>query len=447
MIESLTHIVYRMIAQVVHFVGAHLYFVTLLLALAYLAHRQAPERVCRAMAWGGLALLLWGQVQVLGAVARQTDERLKQRQNSPYTTVSAPAGGDTVQYAPSAAYEEIVTREQSLTFSDKMFQAVGLSALPGWNGYRTYSPESVREVNDRLERTAHATFVKRRIVHSIFHPIAFDDSLLSVKLDFVPNSVAYRADFQATYRFRNPSRERTLVRFTFPLPAQSGTLSDFKMTVNGEAAQTRWEGELEPGQTVEVVVGYRNFGRRSWTYSPTRRRESISNLRLALASSNSQLKFRRDSLFPTQEGSGKWTWSLRDVITSQDICVIFPTPSKRQTVIKLLRFSPLALLGFAALLGWLVPARPERLALATASYGGGLILTSYLCTDFTVFQATLLGGGLGAALVVSTLGRRSWPLALLSWLLPMAFAWPGMTGMAVTAGFMASVPLLRLSPS
>ena len=442
MTDSINDVLYRVFRQTFSFTLDYLYTLLILGLFLGFVWYFYPERVKRAGSWVVLILLVWVQMRVLGTVSKETVSRLEMQRHSPYTTVSAPAGGDTVQYAPSAAFEEITTRSQTLTFSDERFEAVGLTALPGWNGYDSYYSDAVIAVEDKLERTPHATFVKRDLTYSYFHPIDFDDSLVALKLDFVPDSTAYHSTFEATYRFRNPRIEKTKVRFTFPLPAQSGTLTDFQMSVNGEESDTQWEGEVEAGQEVEVKVCYRNYGRRSWTYSPTQQRASVRNLRLDLISDNSQIKFRRDSLFPTTEGSGKGSWSLKDVITSQDICVVFPSASKVESVAKLFTFGPLALLTFALMPALLGFATPGRAALSSVAYGSGLTLASYLCTEHSLFLSTALGCGVGVGLGLWILGRRCWPLALLFWLVPLTFSWPGCTGLALTAGGMVALPLV-----
>ena len=442
MTDSINDVLYRVFRQTFSFTLDYLYTLLILGLFLGFVWYFYPERVKRAGSWLVLILLVWVQMRVLGTVSKETVGRLEMQRHSPYTTVSAPAGGDTVQYAPSAAFEEITTRSQTLTFSDERFEAVGLTALPGWNGYDSYYSDAVIAVEDKLERTPHATFVKRDLTYSYFHPIDFDDSLVALKLDFVPDSTAYHTRFEATYRFRNPRIEKTRIRFTFPLPAQSGTLTDFQMSVNGEKSDTQWEGEVEAGQEVEVKVSYRNYGRRSWTYSPTQQRASVRNLKLDLTSDNSQIKFRRDSLFPTTEGSGKWSWSLKDVITSQDICVVFPSASKVESVSKLFAFGPLALLTFALMPALLGFTTPGRAALSSVAYGSGLTLASYLCTEHSLFFSTALGCGLGVGLGLWILGRRCWPLALLFWLVPLTFSWPGCTGLALTAGGMVALPLV-----
>lgn len=439
MTESLIQALYAVFRPTLCFVLDQLYPLLFLGCLLGVAGYYFPRRVRRVGEWAAALLLLWLMVLVMNGVSRQTTRRLTLQKYSPHTTVSAPSGGETLQYSPTAAYEEIVTRKQSLTFSDERFESVGLQALPGWNGADSYYSDAVIDVKDSLERTPHATFVNRELTYSVYHPIEFEDSIVSVKLDFVPQSVAYQALYEATYRFRNPLKTKTKVRFTFPLPADSGTLTDFKLTVNGQPSDTTWEGDLEAEGACEVKVSYHNFGRGSWTYSPTHQRDKVRNLKLCVTSDNSLIKFRRDSLYPTEEGSHQWRWCLKDVITSQDICVVFPSASKLETVSKFMAFSPLAVLGFAFVPLSTGLAGPRKTGLATLAYGMGMVFTSYLCTEHSLLFSTLVGCTLGAGLALRLLGKHAWPVVLLFWLVPLTFSWPGYTGLFLTVAGMVGL--------
>ena len=420
-----------MFDQLLTFGLDHLYLSIALaagLALLWRYHPRGPKTI---LLFFGLPLLLWVEISVLNVIRQDTHQRMVERENSPYTTVDSPSGGDTRQYAPTAAFEEVTTRQESLTFSDQMFQRVGLEALPGWNGTRWHRSQGIKKIEDRLERTPHATFLKRDIVFSNFRPIAFDLSKIDLKLDFVPDSVAYQADFKAEYLFTNPLSKPAKLRFNFPLPSGSGTLSEFRVTVNGESSSASWEGLVDAGEQVRVNVHYQNLGKRSWSYRPTGQRDSISKLDLHLISDNRLIKFRRNSLFPTSSESGHWEWSLRDVITSQDISLVFPSASKREAVIRLLQVAPLALMSYFLLLFFWETPDERRLALATLAYSGGFLLTGYLSTYLPLTLATLAGCSMGAALPICWRGRRAVLPGILGCLVPVAFCWPGSTGLSL----------------
>lgn len=412
--------------------------------------RFDPKPAARGGQFAILGILVLAQLQVLSSLTAGTLERLDNSRNAAYATVGDQAGGDTVQYAPSASYQELSSREQTLTFADNVVQVEGLSALPGWNGMDMEPSDHILAVRDRLEQTPHATLVRRSIDFKRYLALPLESSLLSLNLDFVPSSVAYQARFAATYTFHNPLATRAVLRFTFPLPADSGTLQNFRMTVNGEDASNEWEGEVEAGGSVEVKVGYENRGRRSWTYSPqsSGRRESIGRLGLDLTSDNSRIRFRTDSLFPQSQADGVWRWSLQDVITSQDISLFFPTTPKRALVEKSLSFAPLGLLLYLSAMALAVGVKPRPLALSCLAYGGGVALASYSWTFLSFGWGLLLGGTVGCGLGLLIAGRSGLAPVVLGWATWMAFACPGYTGLLLTGlGLLLVVWWAALIPS
>lgn len=395
--------------------------------------RFDPKPAARGAQFAVLGVLVFLQAQVLSSLSQTTLERFDDRHNALYATAADQAGDDTVQYAPSASYQELSTREETLMLSNHALQIEGLSALPGWNGIGLEPSQHILAVRDRLEETPHATLVRRSIDFQRYLPLALESSLMTLALDFVPNSVAYQAKFSALYTFQNPLPTKSVLRFTFPLPDDSGTLQNFEMLVNGKRCGTEWEGEVEPQGKVEVKVSYDNRGRRSWSYSPTHRREAIGNLSLALTSDNSRIVFRKDSLFPQSQDSGSWDWNLQNVITSQDISLFFPTTPKKELVEKTLSFAPLGSLLYLAALALTMGPRPRVLLPATLAYGGGVVLASYLWTFFSFEWGLFWGGTVGCLLGLWICGRQGLSPVLLGWLTWLAFGCPGYTGLLLTS--------------
>lgn len=381
------------------------------------------------------------QLKLLGVVGERTLHRMALQSNARYTTNAVQTGGDTVQYSPTVSYEEVTTREETLTFSEQRFEKIGLASLPGWNGLRTYH-QNVTKVHDSLEKTPHATIVRRKLTFTQRKPISLDATAIELDLKFVPSSVAYQADFRAEYRFRNPLKERAVIRFLFPLPGDSGTLSDFRISCDGETVSREFEQEVPGGQEVLVLVSYRNKGRRSWTYSPTQRRSQVDQLHLRVSSDNSDLKFRNDSLFPTEQKDQIWTWNLNRVITSQDISLFFPTGSKRERASRLLAYSPLGLilLGIGAA-GF---GTPKSALATTLSFSGGIVITSYLWTFLPFAMAVILGAGSGCVVIGSLSRSRTRIWCLLVGLTPLLFCWQSKVGLSLVGLGLASLLGLKI---
>ncbi len=394
--------------------------------------RFDPKPAARSAQFAVLGVLVLLQLRLLGVLGDATVDRLQARDNAVYASVADQAGGETVQYAPSASYQERTSREQTLTFAQSALQVEGLTALPGWNGLDMEPVDHILAVRDRLEETPHATLVRRSIDFQRYLPLPLDDSLLALNLDFVPSSTAYQADFQASYSFRNPLQKPAVLRFRFPFPEDSGTLRDFQMTVNGRPSPPEWEGEVEAGGQVQVKVAYQHRGRRSWTYSPTSQREAIGHLKFGLNSDNSGIRFRRDSLFPNSSAGDTWTWDLDDVITSQDISLDFPATPKPELVRKTLTFAPLGLLLYLGALALVIGGKPRTLLQASLCYAGGVALASYLWTFLAFGWGLFWGGTVGCGLGLWCAGRGALGPAVLGWLTWLAFAWPGWTGLLLT---------------
>lgn len=382
-----------------------------------------PEQPKKSLLTAALVVATLAQVSLLQAVAGETATRQARARHAVYATRGDQAGGDTVQYAPSAAYQELTTREQTLTFSEHVFETFGLAALPGWS-----APDAaphILNVTDRLEKTPHATFIRRTLEFQQFQSVPLEASLLALDLEFVPDSVAYQAKFSGRFTFTNPLDRPARMRFTFPLPGDSGTLTGFKLTVDGTTSgENVWEGDVDPHQSVTVTVAYQNRGRRSWTYSPTNRRESLGHFRLDLTSDNHRITFRRDSLFPTATYPGGWEWDLQEVITSQDVSLFFPATPKPELTAKAMSFTPLLLILIAAWVGW--TRGPSRALVATVGATLVIVLTSYLWTLLPFSAGLVAGAAVGAAL---SFRLDHSPLPWAAWL---CFAWPGATGLLLS---------------
>ncbi|WP_243398195.1 hypothetical protein [Deinococcus koreensis] len=255
------------------------------------------------------------------------------------------------------------------------------------------------------------------------------------------------------------------MRFAFPLPTGSGTLSNFRLTVDGRDFRASdlvngslWEGEIPARGVVRVSVAYRNQGARSWSYQLGQRREAIKFFNLNITTDR-PAKFQRYTLFPTRQtrnplsGQQSLSWQLQDVITAQDVAVVFAQGSLRETLSKVGAIKPAAL-ALAALLclafAWSRRASPQPLtlrplALAAALLGlsVGFTLGGVLSAYLSVPLAETLGALAGLGLALLALGRALWlPLALGA-AVPLAFLSGGHAGLLLTALAALILVLLR----
>ena len=153
-----------------------------------------------------------------------------------------------------------------------------------------------------------------------------------------------------------------------------------------------------------------------------------------MTSDNHEIKFGRDSLFPTDGNAGDWQWKLSDVITSQDISLYFPTTSKRERMARALEFGPLGMLLMLGLTAMAGGRDPRQLALLALTFGGSLVLTSYLWTYLGFASAVTIGALVGAGISLACGQPRLVVAAFVLWL---CFCWSGQTGVLLTVAGLA----------
>lgn len=417
----------------------------------------------RARQWLWPVLALGLGVVALQLSARSLDSRLA-TQLSAHTRNSAdPDGQPTTQAAPSAALLEPHTYSRTLTLPRDLYTRLDVSG--GWEALTPYlqgneSP-NVQDIRDDFITRGKTLYYTRQVTMLQERPIALDSSQVDSKLQFGGNNSVYNAQFAANYTFTNPEDHTMTARFQFPLPEGSGTLSNFKMTLNGKeyrAADLQngsyWQGELAPHATVHVAVSYKHQGSRGWSYLLSQRREPIRQFSLKV-SADRPARFGRYSLYPTHTssslfGASTLDWNLQDVITAQNVSVLFSQGSLREMLGKIHLFMPLALL-LSALLSVLyaqrraLPLESRALAWAllslTLGYGVGGVLTAYL----PPLLAEPLGAVLGLALALRALGRPFLPPFLLAAVSPLVFLSGTHAGLLLSV--LAVLGVLLLSPS
>ncbi|WP_205747055.1 hypothetical protein [Deinococcus sp. KSM4-11] len=415
-----------------------------------------------------LVLLAIGAGSVLVQITRHAmDARLSAQQSARYANAADPAGGQTVQSAPRASVIGTHTYTRTLLLPQDIYRR--LQKQGNWEALLPYlgQPdgtnvgalrEGFRQRGTRLEYTRVMTLQTEQ-------PVNLDSSKVVTDLKFTEpaggRGLYYNATFTGDYTFTNPNAAPATMRFAFPLPSGSGTLSNFRLTVNGQVLHATdltdgsvWQGQVPAGGVVRVSATYRNQGARSWHYELAQRREAIRAFSLSV-NTDRPAKFQRYTLFPTRQSRtalGSAThleWILQDVITAQDIALVFAQGSLRETLgkIGLLQW-PALLLATALCLGW---ARTRRLTitpvpLATAALGLALgftlggVLTAYL----PVTAAQGLGALAGLGLALSTLGRPFLaPLALGS-VVPLVFLSGGHAGLLLTG--LAALTLMLFRP-
>jgi hypothetical protein len=379
--------------------------------------------------------------------------RFQEERSAVYSKRGDSSGGGTLQYSPSISFEEENTLNRSFTIPPEIASQLGTNPVEALKRYLDDNPtaKAVKSVDDSFERRGDALLYLRKVVVTERKPVSLESALVNVNFDVndTPNGRPYyRARFEGTYKFLNPLPRATNLRFVFPLPLNSGTLTGFEMSVNGSPVTVAdltngyvWEGEIPASASTEVRVRYDNSGAQTWHYGFGQRREAIRDFTLRVTTPRAA-EYARDSLFPTTANGQSLEWRLQNVVTSQDVDLAFLSEGAWGDVGALFAFTPLALLAMAAwiiALAWRrqLPLEPARLVIALLGLTVGVALSGVLLWYVGDDAAAWLGALAAAVLALSALGGKyALPVAM-SAASPLAFLSPDapliLVGFAVIA--------------
>lgn len=418
------------------------------------------------VARGLLALLALGAgVVMLEVTRRSVDVRLGSQVNARYSNTSDPNITETVQQAPTATYLAERTYTRTLTLPPALLRRVGEEGVQVLSPYlQDPSSANIVSLRDRFTRSGQDVVFSREATLQTQEYITLASSKVAADLNFVDAAAGsrqsyYNGAFDGQYAFVNPLSTPATVRFAFPLPRGSGTLSGFTMTVNGQPYSAAdltdgsvWKGQVAGGAPVTVRVVYRHQGSRGWSYDLSQRREPVKSFDLTIRA-DQPAKFQRYSLFPTSVdrsafgGSQTLRWNLQNAITAQNVAVVFKQGSLRETLAKLHHFTPLSLLlGLALLLVWARVRRlylhPLLLGMALLGLSLGFVVGGVLTGYLNPVLAELLGAALGICLALLSLGRTYLPALLPVVLAPLTFLSVGNAGLLL--GLLAVATLVAL---
>ncbi len=413
-----------------------------------------------SLVWLPVLLAVFAVAVGLGIARQAVGLRFSNQQNAQYSSREDPSGGQTVQYSPSVSYDNTISYTRTFALPPDIAKRLGNDPAQALAPYINNDPNSqfVRKVDDSFVKKAGALLYTRTLEVIQRLPVALENAEVAVNFDFGDIGAGrsyYRANFSGKYTFTNPLEKPTKLRFTFPLPDGSGTLSDFEMKVNGVVVTQSdlsqgyvWEGDVAGKQKVEIAVKYRNQGAQTWNYDFGARREPIRNFKLNVSAPRA-VKFLRGSLYPTTQ-NGTLEWKLSNVITSQSVVLSFPEGSLRETLTKVFSFAPLAVL---IMIAWVIAfawrrhwkLEPSRVLLAVLGFGFGFAVNAMLLGYTSPAVAGWLGAILAIVLAVLALGLEfALPVAF-SALAPLCFLNVGNAGLFFS--MIGLILILSLMPS
>ncbi len=421
------------------------------------------------LVWVGVLIVLAGGFYTLLVVQAAAVQRLSDAQNAKTSQGVDEDSSVTVQAPPTASYAVLKTYRRTLTLPRAFaaqLNADSIGMLAPYIGV----PESsdIKSLVDAFHRSGPDLVFSREQTIEVQEPMRLDSSILTVNLDnggslFGGGRGYFNATFDAKYLLQNPTDRHVDVQFNFPLPTGSGTLSNAAFRVDGRDVNVAdlssgyvWHGPVNPNARVAFEISYQNQGSRGWTYQLSGRREPIAALDLTLAS-NRAPKFARYSVFPTSShygfgGSATLHWQLHNIVTAQDIGVVFSGVDAGVSVAKFVTFLPFALLVATLFVGayaWRTrqAIAPRDASTAIVACTLGLALAGVLTFYAPALVAGFVGCAAAVALSVRVLGRAFVRPLVLALLVPLAFLWATNTSIALVVLSLAALWLLVIAPT
>ncbi len=419
-------------------------------------------------AWIVFAIVVAGGVFVLHVVQLSTDARFVAMEYAQNTSGADSDATSMVQGAPRASFITQKTYRRILTIPPFLIGRISTEGVGALAPYLTEpSTENVTRLVDSFRRSGRNVVFQRDATLQIEEPIKLDSSTVDATIDLVDPTFGgrrtyYRASFDGKYVVHNPTGREARVRFTFPLPTGSGTLSQVRFLADGKPITVSdltngyvWDGTLPQDGTATFEIAYSNQGARGWSYRLSGRREPIAKLDLAVHA-NRAPKFARYSLFPTTVShgiGGGYTaeWHLANVVTAQDVGLVFSRLDVREMLAKIFTFAPVAIFVgilfvgvYAARRGYHFPA--WQASVAVAGYALGLALAGIFTWYLPLVIGIVLGCVIAAALALRALGRPFVLPVVLATLTMLAFLFVTNTSLLLAFDCTAALWLLVPMP-
>lgn len=282
----------------------------------------------------------------------------------------------------------------------------------------------------------------------------------------------YEVEFRGRYRFANHTAERRVASFTFELEPGTVVYDGFEVRdAAGREVETAilggralWQAPLAAGEVREYAIRYRSRGVARWQYGKAG--EGLAgaagrarDFHLAMEANVPDVDFPAGSLSPTvqqRDGRGwRGSWSFSSVLTAAPVALELPRKlDPGPFAQKLTFFAPVSLLFFFFVVALLAlaagkPLHPVHFFFLGTAFFAFHLLFAYLIDHLAILPSFALSAAVSVVLVV-TYARHfvGWRFALremaVSQLLYLVlfsatFFWKGYTGLAITAGAIATL--------
>ena len=286
----------------------------------------------------------------------------------------------------------------------------------------------------------------------------------------------YVADYRATYRVTNddPQPRRIFIEFSFP--ATNALYDDFTFAVknvevkfpSSAADVIATSVDLAPGETADVVIGYKSPGLDRWVYSFGEGVTRVRDYKLTARTDFDGVDFPEGCVSPThkEKADDGWllTWQYKDLVTGYQLGVEMPKKLDPGPIASRMSFfAPVSLLFFFTVLfiisavkvGSAPPIHPMNYFFLAAAFFAFHLLFAYLADHVGIHLTFLMSGAVSCLLVFIyvTLARgakyavayATFPQLMFLILFSYAFFYPGYTGLIITIGAIVTLAVLMFA--
>jgi inner membrane protein involved in colicin E2 resistance len=275
----------------------------------------------------------------------------------------------------------------------------------------------------------------------------------------------YVVRFKGDYLFRNTTTKDSIT-VTLAFPGKDAIYDDVKFLVGGAPVTTR-TGEssmsadlrVQPGETVQLQVGYRSQGLQRWSYSFGDNVSAVRDFELAMHTDFTDIDFADNMISPTtKQRSGRgWnlTWRYANLVSGFTVGMVMPEKTQPGPLAgRISFFAPVSLLFFFLLMFILTTLRgielhPMNYFFLAAAFFAFHLLLAYLVDQVGINTAFVISALVSMFLVASYLRlvvglpfalRYAVPAQLVYLVLfSYAFFFVGYAGLTVTIGSIASL--------
>lgn len=286
----------------------------------------------------------------------------------------------------------------------------------------------------------------------------------------------YVVDYRAKYSVTNDTSEPRKIFVNFFFPATNALYDDFTFRAKNEevdfppgaADGITASLELAPGETADVVIGYKSPGLDRWIYSFSDGVTRVRDFTLNAHTDFDSVDFPEGCVSPTakEKTADGWnlTWQYKDLVTGYQLGVEMPKKLDPGPIASRMSFfAPVSLLFFFTVLFIISAVKADKIPplhpmnyffLAAAFFAFHLLfayLADHISIHLTFLASTLVSCVLVFVYVALARGARytvayaTFPQLMFLVLFSYAFFYPGYTGLIITIGAIVTLAVLMFA--